>query len=130
MTENTEKVEKVLLYYSNRIKKTPEMSVNYVLRSACYESLGKYKLSLNDANKIRELEPNYWIGHYQALKMYLKLKNSTEAEKIAAKFEQDQSFQTLIEELKDVQQSNQTEMNLQGVNPRSQRRAECCCNIL
>lgn len=92
--------QRVLPYYTAQIKMDPGNSINYVFRSACYEHFKKYQEALNDALMVSRLDPESWKGDHQVMKMHLKLGNLVEANEIASRYEDDESFDLLREKLK------------------------------
>jgi tetratricopeptide (TPR) repeat protein len=114
-------------FYTKKIKENRNNMFAYVMRSAGYESMGKYDAALVDALQIIDLDSEYWRGHYLALKFYIHLANWEEATKIVQKFENDESFEDLIKKFHQLK-PNET---LLKKNQKKGRISFCkFCNIL
>lgn len=95
-SERREKTTKLLEYFNDRIEIEPNEVALYVFRSACHEELGNYKMALDDALMIIDLDQSYWKGHHQALNIQIKLGIAGE-EEIPEHFATKKSFMDLIE---------------------------------
>lgn len=107
MTHDRQKLIEVVDYYSDQICQKPDHIPFYVFRSACYESLKEYSSALKDALEIIKLNPFYWKGNHQALKMHMCLGDIKQAELIAQGFKNDISFKPLISELQTMKQAHE-----------------------
>lgn len=101
-------------FYTQKIDENQEKIGPYVMRSACYESMGNYDAALADALRIIDLKPEFWRGHYLALKCYIQAENLTDARKIIQHFECDDSFKDLLEKFRQLEAKIQPKV--QGSN--------------
>jgi tetratricopeptide (TPR) repeat protein len=114
--ENQVKAE-AIKFYTQKIDKNPEKTGPYVMRSACFESMENYDAALADALRIIDLKPEFWRGHYLALKCYIQVENLTDARKIVQQYECDEFFKDLLKKFRQleanilpkVQQSNEVQ---------------------
>jgi len=105
--------EKAVEYYSEGIKLDPNNYILYSNRSAAYAKMQKYKLALEDANKVIEINPSWPRGYSRkgaALCFLGDYDEAKEAYKVGLeKNPGDESLKTGLRDVENAEQSAQND---------------------
>lgn len=110
MTQNHDQLFDAINYYSSRINEDPESIPSYVFRSALCETLEQYFNALKDALEVVRIDPFYWKGHHQVLKMRLKLGYIEELDQVPEMYRNHENFKGLIHELEEMKRNHYREI--------------------